>query len=100
MDTQKQTRVKKVKQPKQRKELTQAEANLVLEIFRDVSHNIQEWQHQARSLNKEIYNKVDKADPSTTPLFKDMNRLRNKIRHIKEANKKVSSIIHKLKTQR
>lgn len=92
--------IKKGKLMKQRKELTQAEVNLVLVFMQEISRNVQEWTVGAKDLNRRIYTQVDKADPRTTPLFKDMNKLRNKIRRVKEANKRVSTIIHKLKTQR
>lgn len=93
-------RQRKQKQPKIRHQLSQAELNILLKILSPASSNLQESIHYLKTAEKIAYQQADKDTEEGCAYFKILNKIRDTLGFQKQMNKKVASIIYKLKSQR
>ncbi len=95
-----QMRQRKVKQQKIRHQLSQADLNILLKILSPASSKLQESIHYLKTAEKIAYQQADKDTEEGREYFRMLNQIRDTIGFQKQMNKKVASIIYKLKSQR
>lgn len=95
-----QMRQRKQKQPKIRHQLSQAELNVLLKILSPASSRLQEALGHLRQDEKDFYKLSDKDTLLGETYFEALNRTRSEITRLKAMNKRMSTILFKLKSQR
>ena len=93
-------RQRKQKQVKIRHQLSQAELNVLLKILSPASSRLQEALGYLREDEKEYYKLSDKDAILGQVYFEALNRTRSEITRLKAMNKRMSTILFKLKSQR
>lgn len=95
-----QMRQRKVKQQKIRHQLSQADLNILLKILSPASSKLQDSIHYLKTAEKIAYQQSDKDTEHGREYFRMLNQIRDTIGFQKQMNKKIASIIYKLKSQR